>query len=76
MKCDRFTEKTCKRRDISPGACNKCPNSPGCRRNKYFYYASSANQEYKQDLVEYSSGINITIPEVKTLAEILKPLLN
>ena len=76
FKCSRYEEIKCSKRDKSPGACNKCPNIPRCHLDKYFYYASDANNEYKNDLVDFREGINMTTLEVKELANILKPLLD
>lgn len=75
-QCPRYEEIKCNKRDKSPGACNKCPNIAKCHLDKYFYYASHADEEYKTDLVDYREGINMTTLEVKELANILKPLLD
>lgn len=75
-RCSRYEEAKCNKRDKSPGACNKCPKMAACHLDKYFYYATKANEEYKKDLVDYRDGINMTTLEVKELAEILKPLLD
>ena len=75
-QCSRYEEIKCNKRDKSPGACNKCPDISKCHLDKYFYYASSANDEYKSDLVDFREGINMTNLEVKQLANILKPLLD
>lgn len=75
-QCSRYEEIKCNKRNRSPGACNKCPNIAKCHLDKYFYYATSANEEYKMDLVDYREGINMTATEVKELANILKPLLD
>ena len=75
-QCSRYEEIKCKKRDKSPGACNKCPKIATCHLDKYFYYATNANEEYKNDLVDFREGINMTTLEVKELAIILKPLLD
>lgn len=75
-KRDKYEEIICKRRDRSPGACNKCPKIISCHLDKYFYYATKANEDYKYDLVDSREGINMTSSEVKELASILKPLLD
>ena len=75
-QCPRYEEIKCNKRDKSPGACNKCPNISKCHLDKYFYYATNANDEYKTDLVDFREGINMTTLEVKQLASILKPLLD
>ena len=56
-KFELHEEPTCSRRDKSPGACNKCKDSPKCRLDKYIYDAVSANQEYRRDLVDYREGV-------------------
>ena len=75
-QCLKYEEIKCNKRDKSPGACNKCPDISKCHLDKYFYYATTANEEYKSDLVEFREGINMTTLEVKELANILKPLLD
>lgn len=75
-QCPRYEEIKCNKRDKSPGACNKCPKMATCHLDKYFYYATTADKEYKNDLVDFSEGINMTTLGVKELANILKPLLD
>ncbi len=75
-QCPRYEEIKCNKRDKSPGACNKCPNISKCHLDKYFYYATTADEEYKTDLVDFREGINLTTLEAKELANILKPLLD
>lgn len=75
-KCNRYEEIKCNKRDRSPGACNKCPNIAKCHLDKYFYYAIDADKEYKNDLVDFREGINLTTSERKQLASVLKPLLD
>ncbi len=75
-KCNKYEEPKCNKRDRSPGACNGCPTIQKCYLDKYFYYAKRANREYKEDLVDFRQGVNITALEVKELAHILKPLLD
>ena len=75
-KCEKYEEPKCNKRDRSPGACNGCPKLQSCFLDKYFYYAKTANKEYKEDLVDFRQGINLTTLERKELASILKPLLD
>lgn len=75
-QCSKYEEIKCNKRDRSPGACNKCPNLAKCHLDKFFYYATHADEEYKTDLVDFREGINMTTLEVKELANILKPLLD
>lgn len=75
-KCDRYEEQRCNKRDKSPGACNKCPDSNKCHLDKYFYYAEKANAQYTFELHNSREGINLTTTERKELADILVPLIN
>lgn len=75
-KCEHYEEPKCNKRDRSPGACNGCPIVQKCYLDKYFYYAKQAHKEYKEDLVDFREGINLTTLERKELASILKPLLD
>lgn len=75
-KCDKYEEPKCNKRDKSPGACNKCPNSIKCHLDKYFYYAEKVNAKYLYDLHNSREGINLTTTERKELASILVPLIN
>jgi len=74
-KCDLFEEPVCKRRDKSPGACNKCEKMSKCKMDKYFYEATGADNEYRRDLVDFREGLNLTVKERDTIAQIIAPLL-
>lgn len=74
-KCKLYEEPICKMRDRSPGACNKCPKITNCHLDKYFYYATKANQEYLDELVDSRVGINLTVSEKKQIGQIMAPLL-
>lgn len=75
-KCSRYVEQTCSKRDRSPGACNKCPDIPRCRLDKYFYNANVAHEQYKLDLVSSREGINLTEAKRDEIANIIVPLIN
>jgi len=75
-KCELHEEPKCTRRDKSPGACNKCPDGQKCRIDKYFYNAANADKKYRQDLVDFREGVNLTTKERDTIGEIIAPLLN
>ena len=74
-KCENFEEPKCRRRDVSPGACNKCATLSKCVLNKFFYNAEDAHSEYRRDLVDFREGINLTTKERDKLGEIIAPLL-
>jgi len=75
-RCSRYKERTCSKRDRSPGACNKCPDIQKCRLDKYFYNANFAHEKYKFDLVNSREGINITADQRDDIANIIVPLIN
>jgi len=75
-KCEFFEEPRCKRRDKSPGACNKCEKASKCKMDKYFYKAANADEGYRRDLVDFREGLNLTTKERDRIAEIIAPLLN
>lgn len=75
VKCELFEEPKCRRRDKSPGACNKCPDTTRCHLDRYYYNAVTADQEYRRDLVDYREGIDLTTKERDALAAIIAPLL-
>lgn len=64
MKCDK-TEK-------APFVCNGCPNKNKCRKNKYFYFAEDANNDYKKILVDSREGIDFENVEFRKMDNIIK----
>jgi len=75
-KCEAYEEPVCKRRDKSPGACNKCEMMNKCKLDRYFYTAALAHEEYQRSLVECREGINLTEKERDRIGEIIAPLLS
>lgn len=73
--CERYEEPKCTRRDISPGACNKCDKFSRCCLDRYIYNAERADEEYKEKLVESREGIGITAKDMLRIGGILAPLL-
>lgn len=64
MRCDKT--------DKAPFVCNGCPNKNKCRKNKYFYFAEDANNEYKKILVESREGIDFENVEFRKMDKIIK----
>lgn len=73
-KCPNYLERKCKRRDRI-GICNKCPKINNCRLDKYFYHAAKAHEEYLYTLSDSREGVNLTTPQMITMAETIGPLL-
>jgi len=73
--CPDYKKHYCKRRDRSPGACNGCEKYKSCRFDKYYYSPEDAHKEYRNDLVDSRTGVNLTLSEVQELGAIVKPLI-
>ena len=61
--------------DRTPGACNGCEKLKSCRFDKYLYKPTIAYEEYRSELVESRTGINLTSSEAVELGNTIKPLL-
>ena len=75
VSCEAYQKFSCKRRDRSPGACNGCERYSRCRFDKYYYDAAAAHDEYRKELVDSREGVNLTVPQAKEMAAVVKPLL-
>lgn len=74
-RCSRYKEKTCSKRDRSPGSCNKCPDISKCHLDKFFYNANFAHEKYRFDLVASREGINITASQRDEIGNTLATLI-
>ena len=75
VNCADFKPFTCNRRDRSPGACNGCSKYTHCRYDKYRYKADFSHKKYREDLVDFRTGINMSYEECKAMADIIVPLI-
>lgn len=73
--CPNYVRFSCKRRDRTPGACNGCPSYSRCHYDKFWYDASQAHHEYRDELINCRAGINATINQIRELGAILKDCL-
>ena len=73
--CNNFVPDTCKRLLRAPFVCNGCHKKSGCRKDKYYYRATTANRDYRTILIESREGINTTENDLKILDEIVSPLI-
>ena len=75
--CPDFEPRSyhCEKLDKAPFVCNGCPHKTGCRLDKAYYKASSANRKYRTILVESRSGINISEDDLTRLDELVSPLI-
>jgi IS30 family transposase len=74
-QCEKYKAPTCRRRDISPGACNGCEKRGKCPMDKYLYHAVRSDAKYHCVLVTAREGINLTPDERKTIGTTIAPLL-
>ena len=58
-KCEKYQEPSCLYRDRTIGACNNCDDIKKCKLDKYFYYASKANESYLYTFVDSRQGGNL-----------------
>jgi len=56
----------------SPYVCNGCKDKRKCRKNKWFYYAKDAQNDYQELLVDSRLGIDMDCDEFHALSEILE----
>lgn len=75
LDCPEYVPFKCSRRDRSPGACNGCSNWSKCRFDKYQYCPEDAHHEYKVTLADSREGVNLTVSEAKSMAQVIAPLL-
>ena len=71
-----YKEQLCPNLLKPPYVCNGCKNKSTCKHKiKYYYYAKTANDEYKETLVSSRVGINISKEEIYEINRIIKPLI-
>jgi len=62
---------SCNNLNKAPFVCNGCPNCKKCRKDKYFYYAKDANDNYRKVLVESREGIDFENQEFRKMDKII-----
>lgn len=75
LDCPEYIPFKCSRRDRTPGACNGCSNWSKCRFDKYQYCPEDAHRDYRSTLVDSRQGVNLTVQEARTMADVIAPLL-
>lgn len=76
--CDRYVSVACHKFDSPPYVCNNCKDKKlckACKYNKYYYIAEKADAKAKKVRSESREGIRLTPQELKTLDEVLSPLV-
>ena len=74
VKGNRFNNfnTKCTKTDEAPFVCNACPLKNKCRKNRYFYYAEDAHNDYRKTLVESREGIDFENDEFRKMDKIIK----
>ena len=74
VKGNRFNNfnTKCTKTDKAPFVCNACPLKNKCKKNRYFYYAEDANNDYRKTLVEARTGIDFENDEFRKMDKIIK----
>ena len=62
----------CNKTEKAPFVCNGCPMQKKCRKNKYFYYAQDAHNDYRKVLIESREGIDFENPDFRKMDRIVK----
>jgi IS30 family transposase len=66
----------CDKTENSPFVCNGCPNKNKCRKNKYFYYAKDADDNYRKILSESREGIDFENSEFRIMDKTITEEIN
>ena len=73
--CDLYEKESCLKLEKPPYVCNGCPEDRKCTLERHYYRARYAQKEYKANLSESRSGFCITEDELKSLNNVLSPLI-
>ena len=76
-RCPDFIQVSyiCPKTEHAPYVCNACKSKPGCRFQRAYYRAVTAEKEYRDTLVETRRGFNLTEDDRIRLDEIVSPLV-
>lgn len=66
----------CDKTDKAPFVCNGCPNKNKCKKNRYFYHAEDANNNYRKTLVESRQGIDFENDEFRKMDKVIKEAID
>lgn len=75
VNCKDFTKETCNKITSAPYVCNACAKKKNCHLDKYFYYAITAQNEYRESLINTRQGINFEENKFKILDATISPLI-
>jgi len=73
--CDDFKAIVCRHLLRGKLVCNGCAKRSCCHKDKYYYYASKAHEQYRLKLVESRQGISIEEHRLIELDLLVRPLV-
>ena len=73
--CSKYELDICEKLLKPPYVCNSCNSYAQCRKIKYIYIASQAQQKYESTLVSCREGINISEDNLQKLDDLISPLI-
>ena len=75
--CKDFEKERCKRLDKAPYVCNGCTKKINhCTiAHKYYYSVRAADRKYRELLISFRSGINMTKHQLHQKDQIISPLI-
>lgn len=73
--CSYYVSSHCSRLDKPPYVCNGCASKGYCHKRKFYYKAADAQKQYETTLTQSRSGINLSEEELRSLNELVSPLI-
>lgn len=73
--CKTHIPAHCEKLDRKPYVCNKCKDRSGCQRSHAYYTAQQSHTAYLRELSESRSGVRVSSEKLKTLDQLISPLL-
>ena len=74
--CNDYSKAYCERFENSKlKLCNGCAKTYNCHYGKYFYKASKADAEYRENLVNSRNGYDLTAEQLASIDETVSPLI-
>ena len=73
--CPNYELELCVKLNKAPYVCNSCSSYAQCRKVKYIYNASKAQEKYETTLIESRCGINLTPEQLQSIDKLISPLI-
>lgn len=73
--CPNYELEICAKLHKAPYVCNSCSSYAQCRKVKYIYNASKAQEKYESILIESRRGINLSPEQLQSIDKLISPLI-